>query len=135
VIGFHSTILLRSILITLCLITLCFAFPARGQTGRAAAACGAETNSAAMRICENARYEKAQQTLNSVSADLMQHLDAAGKRKLRLAQSAWVQFRQANADFQAEVAGGGTIGPLISVTVMADMTEARARDLKKSLRE
>ena len=80
-IGFHSTILLRSILITLCLITLCFAFPARGQTGRAAAACGAETNSAAMRICENARYEKAQQTLNSVSADLMQHLDAAGKRK------------------------------------------------------
>ena len=86
-----------------------------------------------MRNCENLRYERAQQALDSAYSQLMKQLDEAGKEKLRAAQSAWLQFRQAEADFQAQVAEGGTLAPLIKITVMADMTEARTTQLKKSL--
>ena len=86
-----------------------------------------------MRNCENLRYEQAQQALDSVYALLMKQLDAGGKEKLRAAQSAWLQFRQADADFQAQVGEDGTLAPLLKITVMADLTEARTAELKKSL--
>ena len=87
-----------------------------------------------MRNCENLRYQRAKQALNSVYAELMKQLDATGKEKLRSVQSAWLQFRQAEADFEADMVREGTLAPLVRVTVMADMTEARTRELKKSLR-
>jgi uncharacterized protein YecT (DUF1311 family) len=110
-------------------------FPVRvfGQAKQEALPCSSETTTAGMRNCENLRYERAQQALDSVYAGLMKRLDETGKEKLRTAQSAWLQFRQAEADFQAQVAEGGTLAPLIKITVLADLTEARAAELKKSL--
>jgi uncharacterized protein YecT (DUF1311 family) len=46
---------------------------------------------------------------------------------------AWVRFRDANADFLADVAQGGTLAPVLRVIALADMTEARSRELKKTL--
>ena len=111
-------------------------FPVRagGQIKQEGAPCGSETTTAAMRNCENLRYQRAEQALNSVYAELMKQLDATGKEKLRAVQSAWLQFRQAEADFEADMVREGTLAPLVRVTVMADMTEARTRELKKSLR-
>jgi len=119
----------------LCAVPSLCGFPVRaaGQTKQEALPCSSETTTAGMRNCENLRYERAEQALDSVYAKLMKQLDATGKAKLRAAQSAWLQFRQADADFQAQVAEGGTLAPLIKVTVMADLTEARAAELKKSL--
>ena len=104
-----------------------------GQVKPEALPCRSETTTAGMRNCENLRYERAQQAVDTAYAELMKQLDAAGKTKLRAAQSAWLQFRQADADFEASMAAGGTLAPLIKVTVMADLTEARAVELKKSL--
>jgi uncharacterized protein YecT (DUF1311 family) len=104
-----------------------------GQTKQEALPCSSETTTAGMRSCENNRYQRAEHALDAVYAELMKQLDAAGKEKLRTAQSAWLQFRQAETDFEAQVAEGGTLAPLIRITVMADMTEARAVELKKSL--
>jgi uncharacterized protein YecT (DUF1311 family) len=95
--------------------------------------CTSETTTAGMRSCENQRYEQAQKALDAAYAELMTQLDSTGKAKLRAAQSAWLQFRQADADFEASRAAGGTLAPLIRITVMADLTEARAVELKKSL--
>jgi uncharacterized protein YecT (DUF1311 family) len=64
----------------------------------------------------------------------MKQLDETGKAKLRAVQSAWVRFRRTDSDFEADIAREGTLAPLIRVTVLADMTEARTRELKKSLR-
>jgi uncharacterized protein YecT (DUF1311 family) len=86
-----------------------------------------------MRECASARYNKAEQELKAVRAKLALKLDDAGKAKLQTAQAAWVQFRKANAEFQADLARGGTLAPLIQITVMADMTEARVAELKKAL--
>ena len=104
-----------------------------GQTKQEALPCSSETTTAGMRNCENNRYQNAQRTLDAVYAEVMKRIDSGGKAKLRTAQSAWLQFRQAEADFEAQVAEGGTLAPLIRITVMADMTEARAVELKKSL--
>ena len=112
------------------------AFPvcAVGQSEKEAAPCGSETTTAAMLNCENLRYQRAQQALELVYGDLIKQLDETGKAKLRTVQSAWVRFRRTDSDFEADIAREGTLAPLIRVTVLADMTEARTRELKKSLR-
>jgi uncharacterized protein YecT (DUF1311 family) len=105
-----------------------------GQSEKEGAQCGSETTTAAMLNCENLRYQRAQQALESVYADLMKRLDETGKAKLRTVQAAWVRFRRTDSDFEADIAREGTLAPLIRVTVLADITEARTRELKKSLR-
>ena len=105
------------------------------QTAETGADCKNAATTAAMRACENARYQKADQRLNAIYKDLIKQLDAGPREKLRLAQSAWLRFREANADFQAEVAREGTLAPLIKMSVLADMTEARTAELKKAVQQ
>ena len=130
---FRTRVLGVAFLCTVCATFGGFPVRAVGQAKQEALPCSSETTTAGMRNCENLRYQRAQQALDSVYAELMKKLDATGKEKLRAAQSAWLQFRQAEADFQADMARGGTLAPLIKITVMADLTEARAAELKKSL--
>jgi uncharacterized protein YecT (DUF1311 family) len=139
--GYVSTFFgkIRTRSLGLVLLAVCSTFvdfPAYsvGQSEKEAAQCGSEATTAAMVNCENLRYRRVQQTLDSVYAELMKQLDETGRMKLRTAQSAWVRFRGADSDFEADTARGGTLAPLIRVTVLADRTEARARELKKSLR-
>ena len=82
-----------------------------------------------MRACENKRYQEADRQLNVVYTRLIATLDNDQKQKLRLAQRAWLQFRDTNSDFLAAAASGGTLGPLLKITAMADMTEARVKEL------
>jgi uncharacterized protein YecT (DUF1311 family) len=93
--------------------------------------CSSATTTAAMRECENLRYEKAHQDLDLAYTKLMNKLDSTGKEKLKAAQDAWLLFRQAEAEFEANGASGGTLYPLIKITVFADMTVARAAELRK----
>ena len=86
-----------------------------------------------MRQCAGMRYNEAEQELKTVLATLYQKLDETGKAKLKAAQAAWLQFRKTNAEFQTDLVRGGTLAPLIQITVMADMTEARVAELKKAL--
>jgi uncharacterized protein YecT (DUF1311 family) len=93
--------------------------------------CQAAQTTADMRACENARYEKAERELSAAYERLMSRLDPVARDKLRLAQRAWLKFREAQADFRADAARGGTLAPLIRITVWADMTEARTADLRQ----
>ena len=102
---------------------------------QAESSCSSAMTTAAMRSCENARYEKAQKDLEATYGAVLKKLDSTGQAKLRAAQTAWLRFRQANADYAADAARGGTLAPLIQITVLADMTEARAAELKKSLKQ
>jgi uncharacterized protein YecT (DUF1311 family) len=107
---------------------------ASGVLAQDGAACGSAKTTADMRQCENNRYQKAQQDLNTTYEKLMAKLDPIGKGKLQAAETAWVNFRKANADYLADAARGGTLAPLIAITVSAEMTEARTNELKKSLK-
>lgn len=103
------------------------------QTARAEAPadCQSASTTAAMRACENARYEKAEAALNQVYQALMAKLDKQGQNKLRESQRAWLKYRTANAEFQADQARDGTLAPLIRMSVLADMTEARVGEFAR----
>ncbi len=96
-------------------------------------ACNSAVTTAAMLNCEQARYDKAQRDLNAVYQRLLNKQDVTGKAKLGAAEAAWLLFRKANADFMADAARGGTMAPLIRLTTLTEMTEARANDLRRSL--
>ncbi|MGA3091629.1 MAG: lysozyme inhibitor LprI family protein [Terriglobales bacterium] len=106
---------------------------ALAQVKHSTASCDSETTTAAMRNCENLRYQQAEKALDSTYAELMKKLDETGREKLRAAEKVWLQYREADATFQADTARGGTLAPLIRITVMSDMTETRVAELKKSL--
>jgi uncharacterized protein YecT (DUF1311 family) len=96
--------------------------------------CTDATTTASMQTCALARYQTAQQELADVISQLHKKLDSIGRRRLDDAQVAWTRFRDANADYLADVARGGTLAPVLREIALADMTEARSKELKKTLR-
>ena len=63
-------------------------------------------------------------------------LDDEGKEKFKLAQRAWVQFRDAQADFEADKeARGGSMALLIYNGTRKTLTDARIKELQRVLKE
>ena len=106
--------------------------PALGQPAAESAACANAGSTAAMRECEIGRLKRADEGMNAAYRRLSARLDARGREKLRSAQQAWLKFRDAEADYQADAARGGTLAPLLAASVQADLTEARRRELEKA---
>jgi len=94
--------------------------------------CENAVTTAAMRECEDSRYEIAQRELNAAYQRLIKTLDREHQQKLRLAERAWIRYRDSNADFQASLVQGGTLAPLVRITVLTDMTKARTQELSKT---
>ncbi len=88
-----------------------------------------------MRECELSRYKQADAEMTAAYDALMSKLDQKGQGKLRTVQGAWLKFRAAEADFQADSARGGTLAPLIRTSVLADLTESRRQQLLKEAEE
>jgi uncharacterized protein YecT (DUF1311 family) len=88
---------------------------------------------AAMRQCENLRYEKADSELNRIYQRLSDIQDEIGRKKLQLSQRAWIKYRDLNAEFIGDSMRGGSLQPLLIVTTKADMTEERSEELAKLL--
>lgn len=114
----------------LCL-TAGLAAQTRDQVPQKPKECEDTVTTADMRSCESVRYETAQRELRIAYQELMDQLDASQKEKLRVTQDAWLRYRDANADFQASLAKGGTLAPLIKIGSLTEMTEARTIELKK----
>jgi uncharacterized protein YecT (DUF1311 family) len=86
-----------------------------------------------MNLEEYARFEKADANLNKVYALLLAKLDVEGKAKLRAAQRAWVTFRDAQAELEADLMRGGSAAPLLRAGSLRENTERRIADLKRML--
>lgn len=95
--------------------------------------CSEQTTDAGMRDCEANRYASASKKLQSTYQMLMKQTSPAGKRRLVVAEQAWQHFATSNAAFVLTQANGGTMGPLLQMTTLADMTEARTAELEKML--
>ena len=104
------------------------------QIGGQDAACSNAKSTAAMRECEIGRFRRADAGMNRAYLSLNARLDQRGRAKLRAAQQAWIRFRDAEADYQADAERGGTLALLIATSVRADLTEARSRDLEKAVK-
>lgn len=123
----------------LLVLALCsvLAFPVTGLSQGAAdeRACENTTSTAAMRECENARLKHADDGMNAAYRTLSAKLDPRGQEKLRAAQEAWLTYRSAEANFQADSARDGTLAPLIAASVAVELTEMRRQALEKTARE
>lgn len=87
-----------------------------------------------MQACEASRYREARKDLQATYAQLLHQTSPANRPKLVRSQAAWTRFSTANAELILVSAGGGTLGPLLHITTLADMTAARTAELKKLLR-
>jgi len=108
---------------------------ALGQAAAENVACENAKSTAAMRECEIGRLKRADAALNAAYRSLGAKLDQRGREKLRAAQQAWLKFRDAEADYQADAARDGTLAPLIAASVQADLTESRRKELEKAARD
>jgi len=80
-----------------------------------------------------ANYEKADAELNRAYKKLMADLDQEAQAKLKTAQRAWIAFRDAQAEFDADAeARGGSMYPLIYYTALERFTRERIKQLKEA---
>ena len=123
----------------LLIVALCWLLGTPGhslsQAAGENAACENAQSTAAMRECEIGRLKRADAGMNAAYRNLSAKLDQRGQAKLRAAQRAWLRFRAAEADYQADSARDGTLAPLIAASVRADLTESRRKDLEKAVRD
>lgn len=122
----------RSLVFLALCVVFAVAAPALSQTATVNSACENAGSTAAMRGCEIARLKRADEGMNAAYQSLSAKLDQRGREKLRAAQAAWLKFRVAEVNFQADAARGGTLAPLIAASVQADLTEARCAELEKA---
>lgn len=93
----------------------------------------AETQ-AEMNARSRAAFETADAALNKVYAQLRGQLDEDGQNKLKVAQRAWLAYRDAQSDFLADLqARGGSLAPLIFSESRLDLTNRRTAELQESL--
>lgn len=82
-----------------------------------------------------ASYEKADAELNKVYARVLAKLDDVGKGKLKAAQRAWVAFRDAQAEMDADLMRGGSAAPLLRAGSLAGSTTRRTQELREFLKQ
>ncbi|WP_193213844.1 lysozyme inhibitor LprI family protein [Luteolibacter marinus] len=81
-----------------------------------------------------AAFEKADKELNQVYVKVMRELDDESKQRLKVAQRAWVAFRDAEATFRADAeARGGSMWPMIHEGIRGRLTAQRVKSLKELL--
>jgi len=82
-----------------------------------------------------AEFDKADAELNKVYAKVLAKLDEEGKAKLKAAQRAWVAFRDAQAEMDADLMRGGSAAPLLRAGSLTGTTKKRVQDLKDFLKQ
>ncbi len=86
-----------------------------------------------MRYCASLEYEAADKKLNTVYNKLRKKLDKTGKQKLKDAQKAWIKYRDAEAEFDADFVRGGSMQRLFTTSSKTQTTENRAKELESYL--
>ena len=81
-----------------------------------------------------AEFEKADKELNEVYQKVLKSMeDDIAKQKLIAAQKAWIKFRDAQAEVDADSERGGSLANQILAESETEMTKARTAQLKKYL--
>lgn len=82
-----------------------------------------------LRECIGEEFKRQDARLNGAYAQAMRSLDTAAQARLRIAQRAWIAFR--DADCQAVLAAnGGTMAPMLADLCYLDRTTQRADELE-----
>jgi len=88
-----------------------------------------------LNIASRAKFEKADAKLNEAYKILLPQLNDDGRKKLQEAQKAWITFRDADAESEADDYLGGSIWPLIFNDCLTARTESRTAELELRIKE
>jgi len=81
-----------------------------------------------------AEFDKADKQLNDVYQKVLKSMDDdIAKQKLVTAQKAWIKFRDAQAEVDADSERGGSLANQILAESETEMTKVRTEQLKKYL--
>jgi len=80
--------------------------------------------------CAAEAFAKADKELNETYKHLLATLDEDAKEKLRVAQRAWVAYRDANSKFVYSVEGDGSAGRMVVSNQSEEQTRARVKELR-----
>jgi uncharacterized protein YecT (DUF1311 family) len=78
-------------------------------------------------------FKKADAQLNATYQSLLRYLDPKETEALRIAQRAWLAFRDADAKLSGLEFDGGTLEPVVIMSAMASLTRERTKHLKLHL--
>lgn len=79
--------------------------------------------------------QKADLALSNAYQQLMTSLEADRHAQLEAAQQAWLNFRDAEAEFRSAIFSGGSIQPLIYNQALTELTEQRIEQLEALFQE
>ncbi len=85
--------------------------------------------------CAHKEFKAADAKLNAVYKQLSEKLDEAAREKLKSAELAWLNYRNANCDYEDAFYTGGTMRPMITAFCMARMTRARTAELLQQVKD
>ena len=88
-----------------------------------------------MNDCAGKEYQAADAALNQVYRKLVAMLDDEETSELKVAQNAWLKYRDANCEFVADQYKGGTIRPMIHANCLADVTRNRTTELRAQIKD
>jgi uncharacterized protein YecT (DUF1311 family) len=84
---------------------------------------------------ESARLKKFDDAMNVVYKKLLARQDKVGQQKLKAAQNAWIKFRDAEAEFDADLMRGGTGANVLRLGSLSGNTEKRLKELEETLKD
>ena len=93
-------------------------------------ACADLVTQSGMNRCAMYKYQRADEELNKIYPQTMGKLPPEHQQKLKTAQLAWIQFRDAHCDCEAFTYEGGSIQPLIKYSCLETETRSRIKQLK-----
>ena len=102
--------------------------PQNAQAAASADPCAAPQTQSEMNLCADADFQKADRQLTAVYAKFK-----PVPPKLRVAERAWIAYRDAECDFQGDAVAGGSMHPMIISGCMATLTEERIKTLQSDL--
>ena len=84
-----------------------------------------------MNLCSKVWFEEEDAQLNQVYQDLKAALSSDKQSDLTTAELAWLDFRDANCEFEASQVEGGSMQPTLYFSCLADLTRDRTTELQQ----
>ncbi len=92
--------------------------------------CANALTTAEMLDCARAEWQAADAELNRVYHEVMDTLAEPRRERLRVAQRAWIAYRDACAEFEAALFEGGSLAPVLHASELAARTRERIDELR-----
>jgi uncharacterized protein YecT (DUF1311 family) len=107
-----------------------------GMPAALAANCNDSSNQMQLDVCADQDFKAADKALNAAYQEIAKRLsqDAEGKKRLVVAQKAWIGFRDAECAFQTGNSIDGSIYPMLVSICKTTLTKKRTLDLKAYLK-